>query len=238
MLESSRSPCSTSTEGIIIMTTPITHIYFLLDRSGSMESMRQDVIGGFNAFLREQVADGRDAVMTLVQFDTHDPHEVIAAAKPLDHVSPLSAATFEPRGGTPLYDAMATLITEASRRAEVEDGREVVIFVTFTDGEENSSREFSKDKVFALVDDRTKKGWTFVYLGANQDSYGEGGRVGVSAQSIQDFEASADGTAKAFSSLSKGMMKERGKIRSMQERDVANFFEGDKEAEADLRGKP
>ena len=238
MLETSRMPCSTSTEGIINMTTPITHIYFLLDRSGSMESMRDDVIGGFNAFLREQVADGRDAVMTLVQFDTHNAHEVLANAKPLDQVPPLSAATFEPRGGTPLFDAMGTLITEASRRGEVEDGREVVIFVTFTDGEENSSREFSKDKVFALVDDRTTKGWTFVYLGANQDSYGEGGRVGFSADSIQDFEASADGTAMVFSSLSKSMVKERGKIRAMQMRDVANFFEGDKEAEADLRGKP
>jgi Mg-chelatase subunit ChlD len=166
------------------MTTPITHIYFLLDRSGSMESMRDDVIGGFNAFLREQVADGRDAVMTLVQFDSGNSHEVLVDAAPLETVSPLTRGTFEPRGGTPLFDAMGTLIIEASRRAEVEDGRETVIFVTFTDGEENASSEFSKDKVFLLVDERTKKGWTFVYLGANQDSYREGGRVGFSADSI------------------------------------------------------
>jgi len=220
------------------MTTPITHIYFLLDRSGSMESMRADVIGGFNAFLREQVADGGDAVMTLVQFDSHNSQEVIADAVPIASVAPLTPATFEPRGGTPLYDAMGTLIVEATRRPEVEDGREVVFFVTFTDGEENASREFSRDKVFTIVDDRTAKGWTFVYLGANQDSYGEGGRVGFRADSIQDFAASPEGTAKVFSSLSKGMTKERGKVRLMMERDVANFFEGDKEAEADLRGKP
>ena len=74
------------------------HIYFLLDRSGSMESMADDVVGGFNGFLATQQADGHDAVLTLVQFDSQDPHEVLVDAVPIAEVRPLDPARFQPRG--------------------------------------------------------------------------------------------------------------------------------------------
>jgi len=218
--------------------TPVTHIYFLLDRSGSMQSLATDVVGGFNAFVKEQTADGPDALITLVQFDSQEPHEVVLAAQPLPSAPSLTLETYRPRGGTPLYDAMAQLITDATIRAEEKGGREVIIFVTFTDGHENASEQYTKQQIFDLVRNRESRGWTFVYLGANQDSYAEGGGAGFRNASVQDFEASADGVTAAFASLSKGMMKERGKIRTMQERDNTDFFEGDKEAEARLRGTP
>ncbi len=74
------------------------HIFFLLDRSGSMEPMADDVVGGFNGFLATQKAEGHDAVMTLVQFDSQDPHEVLVNAKPIAEVRPLERAKFQPRG--------------------------------------------------------------------------------------------------------------------------------------------
>ena len=76
------------------------------------------MVGGFNAFLAQQQADGHDAVMTLVQFDSQDPHEVLFDATPLAQVRPLERARFQPRGGTPLYDAMGHLIADATIRAE------------------------------------------------------------------------------------------------------------------------
>jgi hypothetical protein len=99
-------------------TAPSLHIYFLLDRSGSMQSMASDVIGGFNGSLAAQKSDGADAVMTLAQFDSQDAHEVLTDSTPISAVRPLSASTFQPRGGTPLYDAMGHIITDATIRAE------------------------------------------------------------------------------------------------------------------------
>jgi len=74
------------------------HIFFLLDRSGSMEPMADDVVGGFNGFLAAQQAEGHDALMTLVQFDSQDPHEVLVNARPIAEVRPLDRARFHPRG--------------------------------------------------------------------------------------------------------------------------------------------
>jgi Mg-chelatase subunit ChlD len=219
--------------------TPLTHIYFLLDRSGSMATMASDVIGGFNSFLADQINDGDDAVLTLIQFDSTDPHEVLTNATPLREVAQLSAATFLPRGGTPLYDAMGHAIADAKIRLESvkskNEGSETIIFVTFTDGEENRSVEYTREDIFRLVDRHQAEGWTFVFLGANQDAYAAGGAVGIGGGSTQNFRADGQGSTAAFESLSKSMMRERAKMRVGAKRNVEDFFEGDKDAEQDLR---
>jgi Mg-chelatase subunit ChlD len=213
------------------------HIYFVLDRSGSMESIASDVVGGFNAFLADQQADGADAVMTLVQFDSHDPHEVLAEALPIADVARLTSATFAPRGGTPLYDAMGHTIADATIHAEgrrsTGEPDEEILFVTFTDGQENQSREYNRATLFELVKKREEKGWTFVYLGANQDSYEEGGRIGYSAGNTQNFTASPLGTEVAFASLSRSVGTRRAKMRRGEAYDKGDLFEGDKPAEAE-----
>jgi hypothetical protein len=146
-------------------TTSPLHICFLLDRSGSMHSIANDVVGGFNGFLAAQQADGADALMTLVQFDSQDPHEVLVDAAAIGEVRPLTTATFQPRGGTPLYDAMGRTIADATIRSErlgADDGaREEILFVTFTDGEENQSVEYTRDMVLELIGKREADGWTF-----------------------------------------------------------------------------
>ncbi|MDQ6945076.1 MAG: VWA domain-containing protein [Actinomycetota bacterium] len=146
------------------MTTS-THIYFVLDRSGSMQSIASDVIGGFNGFVAAQRANGDDAVMTVVQFDTQDPHEVLGGARPIAAVAELSAATYLPRSGTPLYDAMGHTIADATirveqRRAAGLDAEEI-IFVTFTDGHENQSVEYTRQMIFDLMKKRQDDEWTF-----------------------------------------------------------------------------
>jgi Mg-chelatase subunit ChlD len=217
------------------------HIYFLLDRSGSMQSMATDVIGGFNTFLDSQQADGHDALFTLVQFDSHDPHEVLAEAVPISEMMPLGGTQFDPRGGTPLYDAMGGLIADATIRAEKmtrgEQPVEEILFVTFTDGQENRSHEYTRQKVFDLVKKREDKGWTFVFLGANQDSYAEGGQIGYSAANIQNFAPDAAGSAAAFQSLSSSVSRRRTAMRRGTHYDTRDLFEGDKGAEDDLRGR-
>jgi hypothetical protein len=227
------------------MTSTATslHIYFLLDRSGSMQSIASDVIGGFNAFLGEQQGDGGDAAMTLVQFDSRDPHEVLTASTAIKDVRPLTAATFRPRSGTPLYDAMGHIIADATIRREQlqaqKSAPEEIFVVTLTDGLENQSVEYSRDKIFELINKRQADGWTFVYLGANQDAYAAGGQIGYADGNIQNFAADAPGGAEVFANLSRSVVKRRQKMRAGQQYERADLFEGDKGAEADLqrRGK-
>lgn len=217
------------------MTTKTAHIYFLLDVSGSMEPIVDDVIGGFNQFRQEQLSNEVRTLMTLVEFDSRDRHHVIADAQEIQSVPALTRDTYRPNGGTPLFDAIGALITDATIRSEKVENNEEILFVVFTDGEENASSEYTKDGVFRLISSRQEQGWTFVFMGANQDSYAEGGRIGFDARSTQDFEFSRDGTQAAFMSLGKGMKKEIGKMGRMQRRNVRDFFEGDKEAEEQMR---
>jgi len=220
--------------------TKILHIYFLLDRSGSMASMASDVIGGFNTFLAAQSADGEDAVMTLVQFDSENSHEVLTNAVALRDVSKLDAATFLPRGGTPLYDAIGHLVADATIRSETNEGggaAEDILFVIFTDGEENQSVEYSRQNVFDLISRKEEAGWTFAFMGANQDVYAETEHIGIKAGNAQAYRADRMGSATAFDSVNRAVSSRRSKLRAHEVIDNTDFFEGEKAAEKELNDR-
>ena len=216
---------------------PRPHIYLLLDRSGSMASMVGDVIGGFNTFLDDQRALSDDARMTLVQFDSQDPQEVLVHAAPLGRVRRLSPRTFQPRGGTPLLDATGRLIARAAVRVEerrqLKKRPEEIIFVTITDGHENQSVEYSKAAIMRLVAEKQAAGWTFVYLGAGLDAYGEAGGLGYDARSSVAWAPDGTGARAAFADLSRATSVRRQKMVAGAPIDKADFFEGRKDAEAD-----
>ena len=95
------SPACHLKEGNIHMNSDYTHIAIILDRTGSMESIRDDTIGGFNAFLDQQKAEPGSATLTLVQFDSQDPYEVIHRFRPLSDVPHLTRGPFVPRASSP-----------------------------------------------------------------------------------------------------------------------------------------
>lgn len=200
--------------------------------------MRDDVIGGFNTMLAEQQADGADAAMTLVQFDSQNAHEVVADAVPVAEMVPLSPSTFLPRGSTPLLDATGLLITRASAReaalAEAGDPAEVITFITITDGQENQSREYNRDQVRALVQEREASGWSFAFLGAGLDAYNEARGMGYDDRSVQSYSPDGRGSRQLFASTSSAMSARRRKIRDHEDFDRKDFFEGQKQAEEDL----
>lgn len=190
-------------------TTPqspeTVHIHFLLDRSGSMGAMAPDVVGGFNTFLAGQQALPGKSRMTLVQFDSGDPFEVLTDAVPLARMRGLTQRTFQPRGGTPLWDAVGELLTRAAVRADqrrlLGKRPEETVVAVFTDGEENQSTRFGAPAIRRLIDARKEEGWTFVFLGAGLDAYAEGGRIGVGVGSTQSFTPDGAGARLAFSEL-------------------------------------
>lgn len=221
-------------------TNPTVHIHFLLDRSGSMAAMAPDVVGGFNAFLASQQAQAGRSRMTLVQFDSGDPFEVLTDALPLARVRPLTERTFRPRGGTPLWDAVGELVTRASvrqqqRRALGKKAEETVVAV-YTDGEENQSVRFDGATIRRLIEAKKEEGWTFVFLGAGLDAYAEGGRIGVGVGSTQSFAPDGHGARLAFSSLDASLRTFRAAAPAAREAMKEDFFaDGAKVAEDDRR---
>ena len=219
----------------------ITHIVILLDRSGSMESIAGDVVGGYNEFIRGQAAAGSDARVTFVQFDSQNPQEVIVAGAPIAEIVPLTRASFVPRGGTPLLDATGQLIAriDANQAAREAAGmpKEDVVFVSITDGHENQSREFTLDRIRQLVTEKQAQGWTFVFLSAALDVYGEAQAMGVGAGSVQAFRADRQGTGIAFRDLNSKMTDFRNKNRRGLDTAAGPFFGDDKPAEDHRKGK-
>lgn len=184
-----------------------THISVILDRTGSMESIRDDTIGGFNAFLREQKAQQGKATLTLVQFDSQDPYEVVHRFKPIREVPGLTRDSYVPRAATPLLDALGRGINDLDkglRETAKGDRPGKVIFAVVTDGQENASREFSKKQVVKMIREKTEKDkWQFVFLSADLGAIGEAGEVGFQASMSMAFVKDAAGTKNAWDSLSR-----------------------------------
>jgi len=160
----------------------LTHIYFLLDRSGSMQSIKSDTEGGFAAFVEEQRKAPGDCRVTLAQFDNE--YDVVYADRPLSDVPALD---LQPRGSTALLDAMGRTITDAGARlaalAEA-DRPATVIVAIMTDGMENASQEWTHPAIKALVTQQSDHyGWQFLYMGADQDAIEVGAQLGVAAAS-------------------------------------------------------
>ncbi len=156
----------------------LTHIYLLLDRSGSMQSIKTDTEGGFAAFVEEQRRTPGACRVTLAQFDNH--YEVVYADRPIADVPALD---LQPRGSTALLDAMGRLITEAGAQLAAlteADRPGTVIVAIMTDGHENASREWTHPAIKALVEQQTGQwGWQFLYMGADQDAIEVGRNIGV-----------------------------------------------------------
>jgi hypothetical protein len=184
------------------MRREYTHITMILDRTGSMESIRDDTIGGFNTFLKQQKQEPGRATMTLVQFDTQNPYEVIHKFKPLKDIPDLTRETFVPRAATPLLDAMGRGINDLEDTlADLPRGKRPtgIVMVIITDGEENSSREFSKYQIAKMVRERQEKaGWQFVFLSADLAAINDAIALGVRQGSAMAFDRTAQGTSQAF----------------------------------------
>lgn len=157
-----------------------------------METCWDDTIGGFNSFLADQKATG--GTLTLIQFD--HAYQVTCERTKIDDVVPLTRETYKPRGSTALLDAIGRLIKEWK-------GTTNPSVVILTDGLENASNKFTKAHIKDLIEAKTKEGWTFAYLGANQDAFAEAGSIGIAPGSTMNYDGNR--TPEAFTQLSAAM---------------------------------
>lgn len=153
----------------------------ILDRSGSMQDAKADHEGGLKSFVEDNRKLAGDVRFTLIQFDTTNPCEVVYDRVALDDVQTIALV---PRGGTPLYDAMGRALDHLTKHQPDE-----VICMVITDGDENESKEWTKDRVKARVKELETRGWTFLFLGANIDAFAAGAAVGAQAGTTLSFNA-------------------------------------------------
>jgi len=203
-----------------------TMICLILDRSGSMAGREDDVVGGVNAFLEEQKKLPHPASLAMVRFDTGNI-ERFRTMGPLNLASPITRADYQPRGGTPLLDAVGQTIVALEddwRREQPE--RAIVVIVT--DGAENESRIFTKARVKQMIESRQASGlWAFIYLGANVDAFAEAGSMGILFTNSAGYASTAQGTAQAYNRMSASVSEKRFTGDMLQETTLGGNIEED-----------
>ncbi len=200
-----------------------TLVVLVVDRSGSMMTIKEDMEGGIKTLLEEQSQVAGTCLVTLAQFDSE--YELVADATP---IAELADYLLIPRGRTALLDAIGRTIGQVESRLKglaPDDQPDHVLFAVITDGMENASSEWTRSKVMKSVKAKVAGGWDFMFLGANQDAIEEGAHMGFAAETALTFEPSSEGIKEAWSSVSMSM----GKMRR-GEASALEFTEQDRKA--------
>ncbi len=193
------------------MKKNLTEIVFILDRSGSMAGLEGDTIGGFNAMIEKQRKEPGEAYVSTVLFD--NVSQVIHDRVDIQKIEPMTDRDYYVRGCTALLDAVGRAIHHIGnvhKYAREEDRPEKTIFVITTDGMENASREYSYDRLKALIEkQKDRYGWEFIFLGANIDAAKEAARFGIRADRAANYHADRRGTAVIYEAMSEAVCNVR-----------------------------
>ncbi|MAE19007.1 hypothetical protein CMK12_08785 [Candidatus Poribacteria bacterium] len=182
------------------MKERLTEIISIVDRSGSMQSILDDAIGGFNTFLAAQQRQPGQAKLSLILFDNE--YQVVHQAVDIQQVEPLNQDTYVPRGSTALLDAVGKTIDAVGERLAATPKSErpsQVIISILTDGYENASQTYSKPKVAEMIKHQTEKyNWAFEFQAANMDAFAAAKELSITPDRVVQFEATGEGVREAF----------------------------------------
>lgn len=195
-----------------------THIFLVLDRSGSMHSRKDDHIGGLKTFVEKQKTVKPKPRFTLVQFDSQNPFELIYDGVDIGKVAEIK---LEPRGSTPLMDAVGKTISHAA--TNIKDN-ESPVFVIITDGQENYSTEWDKEGIAKAIKEKEVAGWNFIFIGAGIDAFAEGNKMGLR----QNTSASVANTTRGIGKMYKVVETKLSKYASTMDSAELNFSDEDR----------
>lgn len=188
------------------MNAKLTELVFILDRSGSMNGLESDTIGGFNSMLKRQKAEGDNVNVTTVLFD--DEVEVIHDRFPIGIIEPLTDKDYYVRGCTALLDAVGTSIEKidnVQKHMPEAYKAEKVIFVITTDGLENSSEKYNRREIKRMIESKKECGWEFLFLGANIDAGREAEKIGIERNRSVTYKNDHEGVAINFEAVGKAV---------------------------------
>lgn len=188
-----------------------TEIIAILDRSGSMASLTDDTIGGYNTFIKEQKEEEGECDVTLTIFDTE--YIIVYKGKPVKEVPELTKDVYFARGSTALLDAVGRTLQETGARLSAMPENErpgKVIVLIITDGMENASREYTADQVKKMVEVQEKEySWKFLFFGANMDAVNQARGIGIRADDSIKYGSGSVGTSNLYGGVSKGVRRMR-----------------------------
>lgn len=183
----------------------ITELVFIIDRSGSMQGLEADTIGGFNSMIEKQRAQEGECFVSTVLFD--DVSEVVHDRVPLGDVKPMTRKDYYVRGCTALIDAIGGAIHHIGnihKYARKEDVPQNTLFVITTDGMENASHRYSSAKVKRMIERQKEKyGWEFIFIGANIDSVETAAKIGIGADRAVNYVHDGEGTRIMYNAVAK-----------------------------------
>jgi len=167
-----------------------TVVAFLLDETGSMGSHKSETISGFNEYVGTLKNSGEEMRFTMTTFNSAKPNgaEIVLDGVDISKVPELTDESYQPGSTTPLYDAIGTTVKRTAKVAKGMKTKPRVMFVIQTDGYENASREWTQEKVFKSISKKVDQGWTFVFLGADQDAYAAGRAMGVPRGNTMSYD--------------------------------------------------
>ena len=196
------------------MKNNITELVFILDRSGSMAGLESDTIGGFNAMIEKQKKQEGACLVSTVLFD--DESLVLHDRIPLQRVPKMTEEDYVVRGCTALIDALGSALCHVKtvhKYAREEDVPTKTLFVITTDGLENASHRFSSDEVNAMIEEqKEKRGWEFLFIGAGIDAVETAARYGIGKDRAVDYHADGKGTEILYASVSEAI----GNVRACE----------------------
>ena len=210
-----------------------TIVTFVLDESGSMDPVREKTISGFNEYIQTLKSDDTPTFLRLMSFNSMG-FKTVYDFENAQSVREISEDDYKPDSLTPLFDAIGQGIRDTDDH--IRDSKEDldVIFTIMTDGLENDSRKFTRRQIFEMISERHKQGWVFTFLGANQDSWEEGRRMGVKRGFTSDYSANSPDEAlrrTAYSTLGAKAAMKMG-IRPEE------FFEQEQRVRRQRRARP
>lgn len=182
------------------MTTAsnVTVVTMVVDESGSMAMLHKPTMDGFNEYVTNLQGSlkGEKVYFSAITFDTRGVRK-LQVGSPLENAIKLSVENYQPNGGTPLLDAAGKAILATDEVMKAQAGTKAIVVIQ-TDGQENASKEFDLAKLKTLIEERTAKGWQFVFIGAGIDAYAQGSQMGFSTANTMSYTADAVATMDAF----------------------------------------
>ncbi len=210
------------------MKNGITELVFILDKSGSMQGLQKDTIGGFNSMIEKQRKESGVCLVSTVLFDNES--EVIHDRENLRNIKPMTEKDYCPCGSTALIDALGGAIHHIGnvhKYIRKEDVPEHTLFIITTDGMENASRRYTKGRVRQMIERQKEKyGWEFLFIGANIDAVTTAREYGIEGDRAVNYHADKLGTQVLYASVSNavGNLRKNRKLSENWSKDIDKDF--------------
>ncbi len=208
-------------------TTPKhqVHNLIILDESGSMQSIKRNIIQGFNELVQtikgiEEQFPNQEHLISMVSFNGLG-QKLLHFVEPVSNLKQINDRTYNPDASTPLYDAIGFAVNKLKQSLEGKTDYHVLVTI-LTDGEENASKEFSGKAIKSLIDELHSQNWTFTYIGTDHDV--EKTAASMSITNTFAFSKDESGIEDMFEIDRKARMNFSKKINSGIQV-VTNYFE-------------